>query len=123
MTDVLVIDDDMQIRELISAMLEKEGFSVLKAENGIEAIEICNKNHVDLVITDIIMPRKGGMKTILEVKNSYPDVGIIAMSGGGHLEAKEYLKHAIQLGANATLEKPFLKQDLLNLVNKVVKNN
>lgn len=120
MTDILVIDDDIKIRELIVLMLEQEGYSVSQAENGIEAVEFCNKNNVDVIITDIIMPRKGGMRTILEVKNSFPKVGIIAMSGGGYLDSKEYLEYAKKIGANATLEKPFRKQELLSLVKELV---
>lgn len=117
--NILVVDDDAKIRELLTIMLETEGHKVMEAESGLDAMDICNNKDVDVLITDIIMPKKGGMRTIIEVKNSYPNVSVIAISGGGYLDSSEYLEYAKKVGANATLEKPFKKQQLISLIEKV----
>ncbi len=85
MPRILVIEDEIQVRRLTRQMLELEGFEVLEAGDGDTGLQMFAENSIDLVITDIIMPGKEGIETILELKQKRPDIKIIAISGGGRI--------------------------------------
>ena len=82
MSTILIIDDDTQILAVYRAMLEREGHRVIESSDGLSGLEICRTEPVDLVVTDIIMPGKEGLETILELRQEFPELGIIAVSGG-----------------------------------------
>jgi CheY-like chemotaxis protein len=118
---VLVIDDDQIVREMISRMLKGAGYEVLEATNGATGLAVVASGiNIDLVITDIIMPEKEGIETIHELKRDFPEMKILAISGGGKGESKNYLTIARSVGANSTLGKPFVKQELLDSVNGIL---
>ncbi len=106
MARILVVDDDDSIREMLRAMLERDGHEVVDASNGVEAIALYRLTQVDVVITNILMPEKEGLETIRELREEFPDVKIIAMSGGGQLGTVSYLEVARAFGAIDTLPKP-----------------
>ena len=118
MKQILVVDDELQIRTMLTQMLELEGFKVYTAENGEEGLALVGKHAFDLVITDMIMPVKDGLKFIMELVRDYPELKILAISGGGAIKAERYLTMAGYLGDIATLEKPFKREVLLDLVSK-----
>jgi DNA-binding NtrC family response regulator len=115
---ILVVDDELQIRTMLTQMLEQEGYAVHSAENGEEGMALVGRHAFDLVITDMIMPVKDGLKFIMELVRDYPDMKILAISGGGAIKAERYLTMAGYLGDIATLEKPFKREVLLELVRK-----
>jgi len=117
---ILVVDDEAQIRTMLTQMLEQEGYAVHTAENGEEGLELVGRLTFDLVITDMIMPVKDGLKFIMELVRDYPDLKILAISGGGAIKAERYLTMAGYLGDIATLEKPFKREVLLELVRKQI---
>ncbi len=120
MNKVLVVEDDRAIREMCTVILEGENYTVLKADNGKAATKVLDEeSDIDLIITDIIMPEKEGIQFIREVKRTYPDIKILAISGGGAIDAKQYLELAQNLGADSILEKPFDDQDLLEAIDKI----
>lgn len=110
---VLVIEDEAALRQTIRRMLESAGHEVVEAENGRTGLEIFRKNSLDVVITDIIMPNKEGIETIRDIRALNPDIRIVAISGGGRTKNFDFLRIAGKLGANATLAKPFQRQQLL----------
>jgi CheY-like chemotaxis protein len=112
---VLVVEDRPDILELMLLSLEGAGFEVEAALNGREALEVQQRRAVDVVITDIFMPEMDGIETIDRIRTEYPDTRIIAMSCGAD-DKQDYLKVARQIGADATLAKPFATADLLQLV-------
>lgn len=118
MKRILVVDDELQIRTMLTQMLEQEGYAVHAAENGEEGMALVGRHTFDLVITDMIMPVKDGLKFIMELVRDYPDMKILAISGGGAIKAERYLTMAGYLGDIATLEKPFKRDMLLELVRK-----
>lgn len=119
MIRILVVDDEEQIRSMLTQMLENEGFAVDTAENGETGMDLITRNDYDLVITDMIMPVKDGLKLIMEMVREYPDLPILAISGGGAIKAERYLTMAGYLGDDiVTLEKPFKRETLLALVNE-----
>ncbi len=116
MKRILVADDEGQIRLMLKQMLEHEGYEVHTVENGEDGMEMVAKNDFDLVITDMIMPVKDGLKFIMELVQDYPNLNILAISGGGAIKADRYLTMASYLGDIATLEKPFKRDAFLELV-------
>jgi len=120
MKQILIIDDEPQIRSMLKKMLEQEGFDIIVASDGKEGMKLFEKDPVDLVITEIIMPEKDGIEVIQALRQDYPDVPIIAMSGGGRNPPDGYLKMAKSSGAQATFEKPIEKKELLNAVKKAL---
>jgi len=117
---ILIIDDDLQIRQMLRYMLEDAGYEVREAPDGKIGISLFRKEAADVVITDIIMPEKEGIETILELKQEFPDIRIIAMSGGGRLGPRQYLESAKNLGAQKTLTKPFSKEAVLKAVQDLL---
>ena len=116
MGTILVIDDEELARFTIRQMLEQAGHMVLEAENGNQGIKLQQQENCDLIITDIIMPEKGGLSTIAEMKSGNAYLKIIAISGGERRDGHDYLGHAANLGANRTLGKPFTGEELLECV-------
>ena len=116
MARILIIDDDVQILKLLRKMLENEGYDVVDAVDGNKGLKLYREDPTDLVITDIIMPEKEGIETIIDLRREFPEAKIVAMSGGGHGEAEPYLHMAKGLGAIRTLTKPFGKEELLEAI-------
>ncbi|MBT8341159.1 MAG: response regulator, partial [Desulfatitalea sp.] len=103
---VLIVDDDPQIRKLLREIVRDLGHRSLEAGDGAMAIDAFNKGPVHLVITDILMPEKDGIETIMEMRTSKPEVPIVAISGGGRLTSGVYLSIAERLGVAKTMAKP-----------------
>ena len=117
---ILIIDDDDQIRRMLRKTLERDGYDVADAPNGKEGIRICRENPAALVITDLIMPEKDGIETIIELRKGFPEVKIIAMSGGGNIAAEDYLMMAKGLGAMRIFSKPIELEELLKAVRELL---
>ena len=122
MAEIMVIEDDELMRDMMTIILERQEHQVIGAENGRDAEQLLKEHSVDLVITDILMPVQEGMETIMVLKHYYPDMKIIAMTGGGKTGPDIYLNIAKKLGAEKTLVKPFKHEDLLEAVNSTLKN-
>lgn len=104
--NILVIDDEQSIRDLVRTWLEREGHTVFEADNGRKGLAAHRRQPVDLVICDLIMPEQEGIETIGHFTKEHPTVGVIAISGGGHIGAHAYLLAAQQLGAWKIFPKP-----------------
>lgn len=120
MASILVIDDEEPMRTLLGLLLTRAGHEVMTASNGREGIQQYRAKPVDLIITDLIMPEKEGVETIIELIRDYPACKIIAISGGGRMKSQDYLPVAGCLGARATLAKPFSNEELLKAVQAVL---
>jgi YesN/AraC family two-component response regulator len=119
MARILIIDDSIVIRKMLKQFLEKASYEVLDAPDGKAGLKLHHVKPADLVITDIVMPEKDGLEIIMEFRRDFPAVKIIAVSGGGQVDANEYLHTARLLGAQKTLSKPFELQDLLRAVKEL----
>jgi len=117
---ILVVDDDDQIRALLSRLLSRNGYEVLEASNGRIAVDILRKGPVDLVITDLIMPDKEGLETIREIVKEHKGIKIIAISGGGRVGPDSYLSMAKMFGASAVFTKPLEMAELLHTVAELL---
>ena len=119
MTSILLVDDDEQLRTMLSVVLRRAGYEVQVAIDGIEATNFYRIHPTDLIITDLIMPGKEGLEIIRELGKGYPLVKIIAMSGGGRTGTTDYLKVARAFGAQEVLEKPFPHHEILDAIRRV----
>jgi len=109
---VLVVDDNPDMRESTRQLLQRLGYEVETAPDGAAALRAHMARYVDVVLTDIFMAGKEGLETIAAFKREWPFVRVIAMSGGGERAKNDYLKAASQIGADATLQKPFSLESL-----------
>jgi DNA-binding NarL/FixJ family response regulator len=114
---VLLVDDEALVRHALEPGLRLNGYEVLHASDGDEALDVLSSEPVDVVITDLAMPRREGIETIIEIRRRFPHVKIIALSGvfGGF-----YLGMARQLGAAAALSKPVHTELLRRTVDEVL---
>lgn len=119
MANILVIDDEEDIRLILREILELEGHSITTSEDG-KIINNSELTKFDLVITDIYMPEQDGMQIIMDVKRLVPDMNIIAISGGAFFGVDNTLKTAQLLGARYTINKPFDIDDVVKKVNTLV---
>lgn len=109
---ILVIDDEAALRQTVRRMLESAGHEIVEATNGHTGLEAFRKQKFDAVITDILMPEKEGIETILQMRAISQSTRIVAMSGGGGAGNMDFLRMAQRLGADAALPKPFRKEQL-----------
>ncbi len=117
---ILVVEDDPNMRSMMGLLLQSAGHAVVESEDGVAASAILKRERIDLVITDVVMPKKDGLEFIREVRQQWPKVPIVAVSGGGdHLDGTYCLKVARSLGAAATLEKPFDDGKFLQIVAEI----
>lgn len=120
MARVLIIDDEDQAREMLRQWLERSGYEVAEAENGDVGVRLFRENPADLIITDILMPEKEGLETIIDLRREKPDVKIIAISGGGKYCSQDYLEVAEKFGANHSFAKPVDLHELLECIRELL---
>jgi DNA-binding response OmpR family regulator len=114
---IVVIDDDIKCNQMICRILNNEGYEVSAAFNGAEGLKLCRKERPDLVITDLYMPEKDGLETIMELRRTDEKIRILAISGGSlSINIDEMLNTAEMFGADAIMAKPFHLETFLNRV-------
>lgn len=119
MARILLIDDDDALRGVIAQNLALAGHTVIEAADGRQGVNLFHAAPVDLVLTDLVMPGKEGVETIIELHREQPELPIIAMSGGMP-RSSMYLEIAAKLGARRALAKPFTPQELLKVIADVL---
>lgn len=117
MAKILLVEDDDLVRDMLTQILERASHQVTCAANGEEAATYLQKNEPDIMVTDIIMPKKSGITLISEVKNRHPKMEIVAISGGGRLDPTGYLDLSETLGASVSFEKPIDNTALLMAID------
>ena len=118
---VLVVDDVPEIRRLLQQWLRDLGCITTGVSTGDEAVRFLRTMHLDLIVTDILMPDGDGLDVIMELKRIQPTARIVAMSGGSdYIHPSECLKWARGLGADAGLQKPFNRQQFLDAAMTLV---
>ncbi len=117
MAKILVIDDEDQLRDLLQKLLTREGHEIFIAHDGEEGVANFHQFNPDLVITDIIMPKKDGIEVITELHQSTPKLPIIVISGGRRAMAAGFNLDSVEmLGVRGILQKPFTHQQLQEVV-------
>ncbi len=120
MARILVIEDETVFCMLMEDALEKAGHEVISASDGEEGMHLFAEQPCDVVITDILMPNKEGLETILELAQQSPTVKIIAISGGGSSLGDDLLDMAKDFGAQRALRKPIQMKQLVALVKEML---
>lgn len=120
MAHILVLEDNDMVRKTLCNILTRAGHVVRDFETGLEGIRFLRKNEIDLLITDIFMPDKDGLEVLKELQEQRAHFKIIAITGGGRNGNMNFLPVAKRLGAHATLNKPFLRNELSNTVDRVL---
>jgi len=117
---ILLADDDEVLRVVQADFLRRFGFTIHAAEDGRAAMRYLEGQEVDLVITDMVMPVSDGVELIRHIRKTYPQLKVIAISGGGATKRELLLDIARVLGVSRTLEKPFTMTALLKTVREVL---
>ncbi len=120
MKKILIIDDEELILHFLKQVLTEEGYHVITATNGEKGLELFRAQSADLIITDLVMPVKDGLKTIIELQEIDQHVPIIAISGGGTIAKERYLHVAGCLDNVRAMAKPFSKTDILQAVRDII---
>lgn len=119
MPGILIVEDDNELREMLSLSLSRHKFTVIEATNGKDAIMHFRPSLTDLIVTDLIMPEEDGLKVIMKLKELKPSLKVIAISGGGKAGPGSYLNLARLLGADAIFSKPFSVNELISKIKEL----
>ena len=119
MADILLIDDDEGFRTMLCRLLTRSGHTVTACEDGRKGVDLFRRNPGFLVITDLIMPEQEGIETIIQLRKEFPDVRIIAMSGGGRVTPEIYLESAANLGASRIFTKPLDTEEFMLAIREL----
>ena len=123
MKTILVVEDEFLLREGFQEVLEINGFAVIGAADGVEALEWIHKTHIDLVVTDIVMPKMDGLDFVSKLRESHPDLPVIVASGSSMAVMSRFgIKSIVVPGANDSIVKPFKSVDLLEKIKKLLAN-
>jgi len=120
MAYVLLVDDEQSFRSVIAASLRHAGYEIGEAENGKQCEAAVNERRPDLVILDVLMPEQDGVETLRALRRRYPDLKILAISGGAFDRGLDWLDIAKQFGADAVLAKPFSNRALVAEVKRLL---
>ena len=116
---ILVLDDNEDVRESMRLLLESSGHDAVSSADAQHALELQNRQPVDLLITDIFMPGVDGLETIVAFRSRWPGLKIVAISGGGVRAKRDYLGVAGEIGADVVMRKPVDADELLATVRKL----
>lgn len=114
-SSILVVDDERTMLSLLEKILSQDGYHVYLATNGREALAVIEKQHVDIIITDMKMPELDGFGLLKIVKNKYPEISVIMMTGYGDTYT---VKDALLLGADEYITKPFRSHEISLVVER-----
>ena len=113
---VLIIDDESEVRSLLSRTLTQAGYDVVTVASGDEGTRACRQNSFDMIVIDMVMPEKDGLETMMEIRRSSPKARFIAMSGAPRARIMDPLSLALKLGAVASIIKPFTPDEFLGSI-------
>ena len=123
MARVLILDDEEAMREALRMVLEEDGHEVDEASNGVTGLELFRKRPSEVVVTDLIMPKKDGIETIRDLRREFPMVKIVALSGRGGIQINANLARAKQVGADITILKPCEPAEIRDAVRSLTESN
>ena len=112
---ILIVDDEEMMRNLLDKILSREGYKIETAVDGVHALEVLNEKKIDLIISDMKMPRMNGFELLKHVKADFSDIGIIIMTAYGDTYT---VKDALLLGADEYITKPFKSYEISLVVER-----
>lgn len=120
MARILIVDDEENVRFTLVKALKSLGHEIYQAPDGNAALAIMTEQEIDLIVTDIFMPNREGLETIIEIRMNWPQVKLVAMSGGGRIRNTEFLEIAEKFGADLVLKKPFSMMEFRSEIGKLL---
>lgn len=117
---VLVVDDDLSMCEWLCDELRTRGYDAIYALNGEEALARCRTERVSVILLDIFMPGKDGFETLMDIRRTFPEAKIVAMSGHPQFRGVDPLSWAVKLGAQRALPKPLVLEDIESALTDVL---
>jgi two-component system response regulator AtoC len=117
---ILVVEDEPNLRKVLATLLRREGYEVTVAENGEVGLAEFDKNGADVVVTDMVMPRIGGMEVLRAINGKAPDVPVIIVTAHGTVDSAV---EAIKLGAFDYITKPFDQAELQSVIAKATRTH
>jgi two-component system response regulator AtoC len=117
---VLIVDDELNIRRVLAAMLKRDGYDVTTAADGEQAMAVLQRTPVHVVVTDLVMPRLGGMELLERVRAEYPDIPVILITAHGTVDSAVA---ALKAGAFDYVTKPFEQEELRKVIAKAARAN
>jgi DNA-binding response OmpR family regulator len=120
MAKILLVDDDTLVRTSLAYALEDAGHAVSQAVNGDDGLSALARENFDLVVLDILMPEREGIETIRDIRQKWPTLPVLAISGGDKTGWSDFLRMASTLGANDTMAKPFTATDFVDRVARLL---
>jgi CheY-like chemotaxis protein len=120
MPTIMVVDDEELIRSMIRKSLVRIGYEVIEAENGKDALQLIKNNRIDLIISDLVMPEKGGIELLMELNRILPDIRKIAISGKLPTDQESISDLTDRFNVDAVFSKPFELFDILKVVKTLV---
>ncbi|HPJ96502.1 MAG TPA: response regulator, partial [Syntrophales bacterium] len=118
MNRILIVDDELNMRLVLKAMLSKEGYEVFLAEDGLVALNVLKENEISAIVTDLKMPRLDGVGLLERVAKEYPSIPVIIITAYGTVNTAV---DALKKGAFDYITKPFDQDDLRNVIRKAVR--
>ncbi|HWR83628.1 MAG TPA: response regulator [Candidatus Deferrimicrobium sp.] len=112
---ILVVDDEEMMRNLLQRILSREGYKITTADNGVAALEQLRAHKVNILISDVKMPRMDGFELLKLVKKEHPNTGVIIMTAYGDTYT---VKDALLLGADEYITKPFKSYEISLVVER-----
>jgi two-component system response regulator PilR (NtrC family) len=113
---ILVVDDEVVMRSLLEKILSRDGYNIMTAEDGEEALRVIENNKVDIVISDVNMPKLDGFGLLKKVRQEHDDITMIMMTAYGDTYT---VKDALLLGADEYITKPFKNYEISLIVERV----
>ncbi|MFA6508149.1 MAG: response regulator [Treponemataceae bacterium] len=120
MSTILIVDDEPSILEVTSAILERQGFQTIKAENAEDAEKVLVKGGIDAMVVDVVLPGRGGIDILMGLREHNSKIPVIVMSGKVRTGSDPFRLLAIQFGAKCILAKPFTGDELVAAVKAVL---
>jgi DNA-binding NtrC family response regulator len=120
MARILIVDDDPDICFVLTRLLERHGHEASAVLNARKALDSLESSPFDIAIIDIIMPDMDGIELIMKIRLNYPQLKVIAISGGGVIPADEYLRMAKLLKVRRTFQKPIKAAELVAAIDELV---
>lgn len=112
---ILIVDDEEMMRNLLEKILGREGYKIKTAEDGVAALDVLRSEKIDIVISDMKMPRMNGFELLKIVKKEFPQIGVIIMTAYGDTYT---VKDALLLGADEYITKPFKSYEIALVVER-----
>lgn len=119
--NILIVDDEEYIIALLKQILDAEGYSVDCAPDGEDAADLMNEKDYDIVITDVHMPKSGGLEVLFNTHDKERPPEVIIVSGGGR-DLSFHFDEAEMLGAAQTIKKPFKREEILEAITTALEN-